>query len=97
MTEQHSPLTDIKPHIYQVIDQFPLDRLPEISLFLEQLLKVINTPNINQSVSPNPSLLTEEHPWLKFAGMFADDPNWEEFQEAIAESRREIDATEGVL
>jgi hypothetical protein len=29
--------------------------------------------------------------------MFADDPNWEEFQEAIAESRREIDATEGVL
>ncbi len=31
------------------------------------------------------------HPWLKFAGMFADDPDWEEFQESIQQYREELD------
>ena len=33
----------------------------------------------------------DEHPWLKFAGMFADDPDWDEFQESIHQYREEID------
>jgi hypothetical protein len=33
-----------------------------------------------------------EHPWLQFAGMFRDDPLFEEWQEAIAERRRQVDA-----
>jgi hypothetical protein len=33
-----------------------------------------------------------EHPWLKGAGMFKDDPLFDEWQEAIAERRRQIDA-----
>jgi hypothetical protein len=90
MTIQTSPF--IKEHTHQLLDQFSSDRLPEISLFLEQLLKVVNS--VNQSTLPNS--LQEENPWIKFSGMFADDPDWEEFQVAIAENRRELDAMEGI-
>lgn len=30
-------------------------------------------------------------PWLEFAGMWADEPNWERFQEEIAAYRHSID------
>lgn len=33
----------------------------------------------------------EEHPWQQFAGMFADDLDWEAFQASIREYREEID------
>ncbi|MFN4876122.1 MAG: hypothetical protein ACK5GT_06640 [Aphanizomenon sp.] len=33
-----------------------------------------------------------EHPWMKFAGMFEDDPHFDEVQEYIEEYRRELDA-----
>jgi hypothetical protein len=99
MTTQPPPLITQKKYIYQLIDNFPSDRLAEISLFLEQLLKVINTNVVNQSGESvsNPSPPAQEHPWLQFAGMFADDPDWEEFQVAIEENRRELDEMEGVL
>lgn len=34
----------------------------------------------------------DEHPWLKHAGMFADDPNWDVFQEFLNAYREEIDS-----
>jgi predicted RNase H-like HicB family nuclease len=33
-----------------------------------------------------------EHPWMKFAGMFQDDPQFDEALEYIEEYRRELDA-----
>lgn len=33
----------------------------------------------------------EQHPWQQFAGMFAEDPDWEAFQASIREYREEID------
>src|SRR3954452_17991716 len=33
-----------------------------------------------------------EHPWLQFTGMIHDDPLFDEWQEASAERRRQIDA-----
>jgi hypothetical protein len=33
----------------------------------------------------------EEHPWLKFAGTLKDDPLLEEYKQAIADYRRQID------
>lgn len=33
----------------------------------------------------------DEHPWLKFAGMFADDPDWDNFQASMQRYREEID------
>ena len=34
---------------------------------------------------------TEINPWLRWAGTFADDPTWDEFQAAIAAQRQMID------
>ena len=33
----------------------------------------------------------EEHPWQQFAGMFADDPDWDMFQASIQKYREDID------
>ncbi len=33
-----------------------------------------------------------EHPWMKFAGMFKDDPDFEEVQADIEAYRQELDA-----
>jgi len=33
-----------------------------------------------------------EHPWLKHAGMFADDSDWEPFQESVRQYRKETDS-----
>src|SRR5690349_1752922 len=32
------------------------------------------------------------HPWARFAGMYKDDPLFDEWQQAIAERRKQIDA-----
>ena len=32
-----------------------------------------------------------ENPWLKFAGMWADDPTWDEFLAELESYRQEID------
>jgi hypothetical protein len=32
-----------------------------------------------------------ENPWLEKAGMFADDPTWNEFLQAMAEYRRKLE------
>jgi predicted RNase H-like HicB family nuclease len=36
----------------------------------------------------------EDHPWQAFAGMFADDPDWEAFQESVQQYREEVDRTD---
>lgn len=36
-----------------------------------------------------PPLSAEENPWLKVAGIFQDDPTFDDWQEAIQEYRRE--------
>lgn len=90
MTEQHPPLTDIKLHIYQVIDQFPTENLPEVSRFLEHILKMVNTSIVNQSASNSPNQPPQtEQPWLKYTSILKDSPNWDEFLEMITENRRE--------
>lgn len=37
-------------------------------------------------------LSEEDNPWLAMAGMLKDDPLFDEWQQAIADRRREIDA-----
>jgi predicted RNase H-like HicB family nuclease len=46
----------------------------------------VNPPRTRPMEQPNP--------WLERAGLFRDDPHWDEFQEAIADYRREVDARE---
>lgn len=33
----------------------------------------------------------ESNPWVKYLGVFADDPTWEEFQAEIETYRKEVD------
>jgi hypothetical protein len=40
-----------------------------------------------------PDVKPEAHPWQPFAGMFADDPDWEAFQEAMHQYREEVERT----
>lgn len=37
-----------------------------------------------------------ENPWLAIAGKYADAPNWEDYQAAIAEARQEATAADGI-
>jgi predicted RNase H-like HicB family nuclease len=37
-----------------------------------------------------------KNPWLAIAGKYADDPNWDDYQAAIVEARREATVAEGI-
>jgi hypothetical protein len=41
--------------------------------------------------------LTQPHPWMAFAGMFKDDPLFDDWQKAIADYRAEVDADPNYL
>ncbi len=49
-----------------------------------------DTEIINLEIEPP----QPKDPWMKFAGMFKDDPYFEEFLQAIQDYRNEIDAEE---
>lgn len=42
-------------------------------------------------VVPLEITLTEENPWVQGAGMFRDDPQFDEWQAAILQYRRQVD------
>lgn len=48
---------------------------------------------VSLDISPEPA----PNPWVEFAGMFKDDPMFENWQESIAEYRREVDADPNYL
>jgi hypothetical protein len=60
------------------------DALAKARADLRTLLMKGRIVQIDLDVAPG------EHPWLKFAGMFADDPDWQAFQESIKEYREKI-------
>lgn len=41
-------------------------------------------------------LTPTKNPWLAIAGKYQDDPNWEEYQAAIAEARQTANEIEGI-
>jgi len=45
----------------------------------------------SEKFSLEPDLPKPEHPWMKFAGMFKDDPDFEEVLADIAAYRHELD------
>lgn len=51
---------------------------------------------VNQRLAQGARLVTlnvpaEENPWVQCAGMFKDDPYFDDWQRAIAEYRRQVD------
>lgn len=41
-------------------------------------------------------LVQSKNPWLEIAGKYKDDPNWEEYQTAIAAARQAANESEGI-
>ncbi|PSB56829.1 hypothetical protein [Chamaesiphon polymorphus] len=42
-------------------------------------------------------LAPTNNPWLAIAGKYQDDPNWDEYQAAIAAARQAANESEGIL
>jgi hypothetical protein len=60
---------------------------------LTDLQKLITArPTGVEVISLEIEILKPENPWLQFAGVFKDDPDFDRMQEDIAEYRREKDA-----
>jgi len=94
---------DLKQQIHQVVEQLPEEQLPNLLHFSKTLLngKSANEVNgVNGSVGDQSSLAQEfppDQPWLPYVEILANSPHWDEFDEAIAEYRREIDEAHGVI
>jgi hypothetical protein len=43
-----------------------------------------------------PSSSPAKNPWLAIAGKYQDDPNWDEYQTAIATARQAANESEGI-
>jgi hypothetical protein len=61
------------------------DALRKAKVSLQSLLAGGRIVQLEVDIKP------EEHPWQQFAGMFADDPDWEALQASMREYREEID------
>ncbi|MBE9145879.1 type II toxin-antitoxin system HicB family antitoxin [Planktothrix mougeotii] len=64
------------------------EALQKLSHRLQAFFKDTEIVNLEIEI-PQP-----EHPWLKFAGIFENDPQFDEFLQAIQDYRNEIDAEE---
>ena len=61
------------------------EALDSVRLLIRDLL------NRTQFVQVEVDAPLTNHPWLAKAGIFADDPTWDSFQNAMAEYRRQLD------
>jgi predicted RNase H-like HicB family nuclease len=61
------------------------DALRKVQASVQSLLAGGRIVQLEVAITP------EKHPWQQFAGMFADDTDWEAFQASIREYREEVD------
>ncbi|AFY57016.1 hypothetical protein Riv7116_4597 [Rivularia sp. PCC 7116] len=75
--------------------------LPDCQVFATTKEEAINNlhelmknrlQNVEIVIQETEKPITKEHPWMKFAGMFKDDPMFDEVLADIEEYRRELDA-----
>ena len=82
----------LKQQIHQVVEQLPEEQLPHMLHFSETLLNGNRVNGVNGTVgnqSPSAQEFPPDQPWLPYVEILANSPHWDEFDEAIAESRRE--------
>ncbi|MFN6558610.1 MAG: hypothetical protein RMY28_002235 [Nostoc sp. ChiSLP01] len=65
-----------------ILEQLLIQRMDKVEIIPME----IKVPQPEQS----------QRPWMKFAGVFKDDPDFEVVQQYIQEYRQELDATEDV-
>ena len=70
-------LTQNEQRILTQIRQLSPEAIQKLEEFIDQL-------------SQSSDSTEKPHPWLEFAGIFKDDPSFDEFVEAMAEERRRL-------
>jgi len=92
MTLQALTITNLKQQILMLIDQLPAEQLPKLLYLLEQWLEQANAPETNGTTLKSPSIskaVTEaDRPWLRYTASLKDSPNWDEFLDTLAQTRR---------
>ena len=106
MSIQTATKSDIRAEIDKIIDQLPIEIFPHVLHLLEGLLNIFSRTSTNGNQENLSSLIPdssqaeiakdddEEHPWMKFAGMFSESPYWDEYLECLAEARAELNTIE---
>ena len=61
-----------------------------ITQIKQQLMAYLSQPPEVIHIELEPAAMGE-HPWLQFAGMWADDPTWEDFVAEVAAHRQDMD------
>lgn len=61
------------------------------NIFHLEKFKILLSLSQSSTPAPEESEESPNHPWMKFAGMYNDDPTFDEYIERIAAYRREID------
>ena len=93
--------TELKQQIHQLVEQLPVEALPDMLHFSAKLLNGSQVNGSNEATPIQSSSFSEssqtKQPWLPSIERLKDSPFWDEFEEAIAEYRRELDAENEVL
>lgn len=93
MALQTRSITTLKQQIYGLIEQ-----LPGLLRFIEQWLENNHPPEPNGATVQPSSISGEaveaDQPWLKYTAKLKASPHWDEFLEAMADTRQTTDKTE---
>ncbi len=65
--------------------------------FAERLQQVEIVPIEVEATNIPPSVSSDAQPWTRFAGIYQDNPLFDEVLDSIAAYRRELDADESVI
>ncbi len=85
---------DLRQQILQSIEQLPAEHLPQLLQLLQAWLvhSKLNAVNgIAHQLPVTDTQLESEQPWLKYTNRLKNSPNWDEFLDAMAETRRQTD------
>jgi hypothetical protein len=72
--------------------------MPTLNLTVEQVIALVRQLPLEEKKAVLEALKNElaqvEHPWLKIAGKYKDDPQFDEMLAYIEAERRDLDAAE---
>jgi hypothetical protein len=74
-------LTQTEEKIITKIRQLSPDEIQKLEEFIDQLSQASDSSE-------------KPHPWLEFAGIFKDDPSFDQFLQEMENYRQEVDAQE---
>lgn len=68
-----------------------------LALVRQAIANLQQNSHIVQIDVPSPATVSITDPWQPFFGMWADDPDWEQFQAEVAAFRYQIDQSDDLV